>query len=116
MLVNKLCSTGYIVRWFLILLEFDFIVVVKEGISHQQSNHVSKINNEEDHVGVPDDLPNAYLFNVEFVPNWSKDIVFLLTIGTLCLSNHVDANLAIIENSQHYHMVVGWLYQMGVKT
>ena len=28
-LVNKTCSTRRIVRWFLILLEFDFIVVVK---------------------------------------------------------------------------------------
>ena len=29
-LVNKPCSTGRIVRWFLIFLEFDFIVVVKK--------------------------------------------------------------------------------------
>ena len=28
-LVNKPCNTGRIVRWFLILLEFDFTVVVK---------------------------------------------------------------------------------------
>ena len=32
--VHKPCSTGRIVRWFLILLEFDFIVVVKKGTTH----------------------------------------------------------------------------------
>ena len=34
-LVNKPCNTGRIVQWFLILLEFDFTVVVKKGITHQ---------------------------------------------------------------------------------
>ena len=33
-LVNKPCNTGHIGRWFLILLEFDFTVVVKKGITH----------------------------------------------------------------------------------
>ena len=29
-LVNKPCNTGRIVRWFIILLKFDFMVVVKK--------------------------------------------------------------------------------------
>ena len=33
-LVNKPCNMGRIVQWFLILLEFDFTVVVKKGITH----------------------------------------------------------------------------------
>ena len=48
-------------------------------------------------MGVPDD--NAYLFNVEMVPKWSKDIVPMLTIGNLHLSNLIEANLAFIEKS-----------------
>ena len=34
LLVNKPCSTGRIVRWFVILLEFDFTVCVRPGKSH----------------------------------------------------------------------------------
>ena len=34
-LVNKPCNTSRIVKWCLILLEFDFIIVVKKGITHQ---------------------------------------------------------------------------------
>ena len=40
-LVNKPCNTRQIARWFLILLEFDFMVAVKKGITHQQADHLS---------------------------------------------------------------------------
>ena len=82
-LVNKPCNTGRIVRWFLILLEFDFTVVVKKGIKHQRADHLSRLINGEAPVGVPDDLPDAYLFNVKMVPMWSKDIVPMLTVENL---------------------------------
>ena len=67
-LVKKPCNTGRIVRWFLILLEFDFTVVVKKGITHQRADHLSRLINGETPVEVSDDLPDAYLFNVEMVP------------------------------------------------
>ena len=34
-------------------------------------------------MGVLDDLLDVYLFNVEMVPKWSKDIVPMLVIGSL---------------------------------
>ena len=82
-LVNKPCNTGRIVQWFLILLEFEFTVVVKKGITHQRADHLSRLINREAPVGVLDDLPDAYLFNVKMVPMWSKDIVPMLTVGNL---------------------------------
>ena len=48
-------------------------------------------------MGVPGDLPNAYLFNVEMVPKWSKDIVPMLTMGNLHLCTSIETNLAFIE-------------------
>ena len=98
-LVNKPCNTGRIVRWFLILLEFDFTVVVKKGITHQRADHLSRLINQEAPVGVPDDLPDAYLFNVKMVPMWSKDIVPMLIVGNLQLSTSREANLSYIEQS-----------------
>ena len=44
-LVNKPCNTGRIVRWFLILLEFDFTVVVKKGVTHLRADHLSRLMN-----------------------------------------------------------------------
>ena len=82
-LVNKPCNTSRIVRWFLILLEFDFTVIIKKGITHQRADHLSRLINREAPVGVPDDLLDAYLFNVEMVPKWRKDIIPMLTVGSL---------------------------------
>ena len=39
-LVNKPCSTGRIVRWFVMLLEFDFTVAVKKGLTHRRADHM----------------------------------------------------------------------------
>ena len=61
-LVNKPCSTGRLVRWFVILLEFEFIVAVKKGSTHQRADHVSRIPNGEHPIGVSDELPDACLF------------------------------------------------------
>ena len=98
-LVKKPCNTGRIVQWFLILLEFDFIVVVKKGISHQQEDHLSRLINGEDPMGVPYDLRDAYLFNVEMVPKWSKNIVPMLIVGSLHVSTSKEANLTFVEQS-----------------
>ena len=67
-LMNKPCNTGRIVRWFLILLEFDFMIVVKKGITHQRADHLSRLINGKALIGVNDDLLDAYLFNVEMIP------------------------------------------------
>ena len=112
-LVNKPCNTGRIVRWFLILLEFDFIVVVKKGVTHQRADHLSRLIMGETQQGIPDDLHDAYLFNVKMVPQWIKGIVPMLTIGSLHLSDSMDINLTLIEQSRQFSMIVGRLYQRG---
>ena len=63
---------GRIVKWFVILLEFDFIVVVKKGTTHQRAEHLSRLTHGEPPIGMDDDLLNAYLFNIEMVPKWSE--------------------------------------------
>ena len=40
-LVNKPCSTGRITRWMLVLLEFDFIVVVLWEETSHGGSHVT---------------------------------------------------------------------------
>ena len=50
------------------MLEFDFTVVVKKGKTHQRADHLSQFTHGEEPVGVEDDLPDAYLFNIEMVP------------------------------------------------
>ena len=67
-LVDKPCSMRRIFRWFLILLEFDLIMVVKKGTTHQRAYHLSRLTHGEPPIGMDDDLCDAYLFNIEMVP------------------------------------------------
>ena len=38
-LVKRPCAIGRIVHWFIILLEFDFEVDVRKGLTHQRADH-----------------------------------------------------------------------------
>ena len=59
-----------IVRWFLILLDVDFIMVVKQGNTHLRADHLSQMVHGEKPDGIDDDLPDAYLFKLKMVPKW----------------------------------------------
>ena len=70
-LVDKPCSIGQIVRWSLILLEFDFTIVVKKGTTHQREDHLSRLTHGEPPLGIEDDLLDAYLLTIKMVPKSS---------------------------------------------
>ena len=97
--MNKPCNIGRIIRWFLILLEFDFTIVVKKGITHQTIDHLSRLINGEAPIGVNDDLSDAYLFNVEMIPEWSVQFAPMLMSGTLRLNLDMRENKHLIEQS-----------------
>ena len=80
-LVNKPCSTSRIVRWFVILLEFDFTVTVKPGKSNQRADHLSRITNGKAPIGVDDDLPDAKIFTIDIAPRWAKGIISVLSVN-----------------------------------
>ena len=79
--MNKPCNTGRIVRWFLILLEFDFTMVVKQDKTHLRADHLSHLTNAKKPEGINDEILDTYLFSIEMVPKWSKQIVSLMSIG-----------------------------------
>ena len=85
-LVNKPCNTGHIVKWFLILLEVDFTVVVKKGITHQRENHLSRLLHKEAPNGILDDVLDTYLFNIKMIPKWRVQTIPMLTSRTLRLN------------------------------
>ena len=112
-LVNKPCSIGRIVRWFIILLEFDFTVVVKKGKTHQRANHLSFLIHGEKPTGVEDDLPNAYLFNIEMIPRRSEEMVHLLTIGQMDIPIPLREKQAMIQKTASFVMLTRRMYNKG---
>ena len=79
--MSKPCATKRIVCWFVILLEFDFLVAIKPRRTHQQAHHLSHITSSEAPIRVKDDLPNSTLFLVETATQWAESIIEVLTSG-----------------------------------
>ena len=112
-LVNKPCCIGRLVRWFVILLEFDFTIVVKKGSTHQRADCVSRILNGEHPIEVSDELPNAGLFQIEMVPNWSEHLVHFLTIGdTIELGETCEEKDDFMQACSNFQMIAGQLYHL----
>ena len=68
-------------------MEFDFTVCIRPGKSNLRADHLSRVTNGEEPVGVEDDLPDAALFQVETAPKWSEQIIRLLSSKFTGFSN-----------------------------
>ncbi len=78
-MVNKPIVTNQIVRWLLLLQEFDFKKQFKLGRVHFLPNQLSRINHGELAIGVKDQFPNAQLFGIEI--DWYEQIIDYLKKG-----------------------------------
>ena len=113
-LVNKPCAIKRIVRWFVILLEFDFTVDVKKGNTHKRADHLSRLTNGEHPTGVDDELPDATLFQVEMVPKWSERMIQILTTAQFNdLGSDIEEKTEFIEASKRFQLLAGQLYYLG---
>ena len=101
-------------RWFIILLEFDFTVAIKKGSTHQRADHLSRIMSGEEPVGVNDELPDASLFRVELVPKWSEQVIQLLTTGSLThTGDTIQEKTEFLEACGRFQLLAGSLYYLG---
>ena len=88
-------------------------MVVKQGLSHKRADYLSRLINGEAPVGIDDDLPDAYLFNVEMIPRWSEDYIPLMTIGKFDIPLPLQQKKEIILETANLKMVSRHLYKQG---
>jgi hypothetical protein len=80
-LVNKPILEGIIYRWLLLFQEFSFGVIIKPGRCNIGPDHLSRLESGESGGEVDDQLPDAYLFQIEAILEYLEDIgVFLSTM------------------------------------
>ena len=85
-LINKLNLSGRLACWVLLLLEFNFIVVVRPGKSHGNADLLSKLQptSPPNIVPLDDNLPDANLFEVDVLfPKYVEILTYLETNQTL---------------------------------
>ena len=64
-------------------------------------------------MGLNDDLPDAYLFNIEMVPRWSEPMIPILSLGKWDKATPENKNKRLIETSSSYQLIAGQLYRLG---
>ena len=64
-------------------------------------------------LGVDDDLPDATLFQIEYVPKWSKRIAeFLSTIHFDESHENLQSQVNFLEACSHFQLIFGRLYYL----
>jgi hypothetical protein len=71
-LVNKPHVSRRIIRWLLLFLEYDFIVVYKLSRTHVVANALLKLPNNIEPTGVPNQTIDASLFYTKL--EWLNDV------------------------------------------
>jgi hypothetical protein len=80
-LVNKPYISRKIVRWLLLFLEYDFIVLYKPCITHVVVDALSRLIDIIEPTSVLDQTTNASLFSTK--PEWLNDVKEFLGIGQI---------------------------------
>ena len=78
-LLNKAELAGRVIRWMLLLQDFDFEMVTKPGKSHVLADHLSRLLTEDMEEGVYDELQDATLFFIDVSLPWYADIANFLS-------------------------------------
>ncbi|XP_073061910.1 uncharacterized protein [Primulina eburnea] len=74
-----------LIRWILLLQEFDFEVRDRKGCENQVADHLSRLEREEkeEEGAIQETFPDEQLFEVNSVLPWFADIANYLSCGTL---------------------------------
>ena len=67
----------------------------------------------EEPLGIDDDLPDAYLFNIKMVPTWSEEFIPLLTIGQWNTPGTLKKKKDMIQRIIPFVMIAGRMYRKG---
>jgi len=73
--MNKPDVNAHIIRWFLLLHQFDLTIIDKPGKENVVAEFLSRVNlpaGEE--VMVDDQMPDEYLFAISVLSPWFNDI------------------------------------------
>ena len=85
-LMAKKESKPRLIRWVLLLQEFDLEIKDKKGCDNVIADHLSKvekINVKEKEMEVAENFPDEQLFQLSFQLPWYVDIVNFLACGVM---------------------------------
>ncbi|XP_073017812.1 uncharacterized protein [Primulina eburnea] len=84
-LFAKKDAKPHLIRWILLLQEFDFEVKDRKGCENQVADHLSRLELEDkiDEGIIKEAFPNEKLFELNSILPWFSDLANFLSCGTL---------------------------------
>jgi hypothetical protein len=83
-LMSKQDAKPRLIRWILLLQEFNLTIKDKKGVENVVADHLSRLTNEStiDLTPINDSFPDDFLFSVDITP-WYANIVNFLATGKI---------------------------------
>ena len=73
-LMNKWITNGRVIRWLLLLQEFNITILDRPGKQNTVVDFLSKLQNIKYNTPVEDQFPDEYLFSISTQTPWFADI------------------------------------------
>eukprot|EP00253_Pinus_taeda_P027085 PITA_27085 len=112
-LMNKFVTNARVIRWLLLLQEFDITIVDKPGKENVVVDFLSRIKTNDNSL-VDDSFPDEYLFTVYAHSPWYADIANYLVAGKLPSHLSHREKRKIIQQSARYSWISGCLFHTGL--
>ncbi|XP_015962964.1 uncharacterized protein LOC107486901 [Arachis duranensis] len=103
-LLTKKESKLRLIRWILLLQEFDIEIKDRSGAENKVANHLSRIPQEEEgahHLAVNESFPDEQLMMIQETP-WFADIANFKAIGELPTNINKDMRRKLIKDAKYY--------------
>ena len=112
-LMTKKDAKLRLIRWVLLLQEFDLEIKDKKGKENLATDHLSRLEGARDEVHVNDDLPDEHLLVIEDknpVP-WFADYVNYLVAKVIPPDFSYQQKKRFLSHLKHYYMEEPILYR-----
>ncbi|CAM8901291.1 unnamed protein product [Rhodiola kirilowii] len=113
-LMTKKEAKPRLIRWILLLQEFDLEIKDKKGIENTVADHLSRLVREEDAGRITETFPDEHLYALTCKVPWYAPIVNYLVGGTFPPSYSKAQCLKLKHDSKYYMWDDPYLWKIGV--
>ena len=116
-LLNKKDAKPRLIRWILLLQEFDLEIKDKKGTENSVADHLSRIINEptDDDMPIDDSFVDEYLYAVNNLKApWYADFVNYITCGILPPDLTYQQRKKFLSDAKNYFWDEPLLFKLGV--
>jgi hypothetical protein len=111
-LFSKKDAKPRLIRWIILLQEFDVEIRDKKGLENVVADHLSRMNHEDDKDPIEDKMRDDHLYRVLDKDTWMINIIRAIRKMPL---DHLDKNAQrrVMTESQKYYWDAPYLFRLG---